>query len=101
MKLANKILVVMATYNGIRYLEEQLINSIRNQTYQPHEVIICDDASQDATVEFVHNYIEKNSLNTWKLLKNETNLGWINNFKTGQNTMGRFFCVAKGKLKKQ
>lgn len=36
--------VVMTTYNGERFLREQ-IDSILNQTYQHLELVICDDCS--------------------------------------------------------
>lgn len=71
--------VVMATYNGMKYIEQQL-DSIRIQTRQPDEVIICDDHSQDGTFDFINRYIQKHSLINWKVLRNDTNLGWINNF---------------------
>ncbi len=71
--------VVMATYNGMKYIERQL-DSIRLQTRQPNEVIICDDVSQDGTFDFLNMYIKKHSLDNWKVIRNDTNLGWINNF---------------------
>ncbi len=43
-----EISVAMCTYNGSKYLAEQL-NSILEQTKLPYELIICDDASADAT----------------------------------------------------
>ncbi len=46
------ISVAMCTYNGERFLEEQL-NSIARQSLPPGEVIICDDGSTDATEEIV------------------------------------------------
>ena len=42
------ISIAMCTYNGSRFLDEQL-SSIREQTKLPHELIICDDGSADAT----------------------------------------------------
>lgn len=44
--------VVMCTYNGEKYLKEQ-IDSILNQTYPIHELIIQDDRSTDRTVDIV------------------------------------------------
>ena len=41
--------VVMATYNGERYIYEQL-ESIKEQTIQPNRVLIFDDGSTDNTV---------------------------------------------------
>ncbi len=71
--------VVIACYNGSKYIIEQL-ESIRNQTVQPDEVIICDDRSTDNTYEIVAEYIEKNALSTWKVYENEENIGWKVNF---------------------
>lgn len=72
--------VVMATYNGVDYLYEQL-DSLRDQTAKIDEVIICDDQSKDNTVELIQNYIEENGLaDTWNIQVNEKNLGYADNF---------------------
>jgi len=47
-KSRKKVSVVMCTYNGEKYLKEQL-DSILNQTYPIYEIIIQDDASTDRT----------------------------------------------------
>lgn len=44
----NDVSVVIATYNGEKYIVKQL-ESIRNQTRKPDEVIIVDDRSNDNT----------------------------------------------------
>lgn len=41
--------VVMCTYNGEKYLREQM-DSILAQTYPIHEIIVCDDCSTDGTM---------------------------------------------------
>lgn len=46
------IAVVMATYNGARYLEEQL-DSLWRQTRQDFELVIRDDGSSDGTTEIL------------------------------------------------
>lgn len=75
-----KISVVMATYNGEKYLKEQL-DSLRTQTLQADEVIICDDCSKDSTQALVKEYIDNNHLDDkWKLVINEKNLGYAGNF---------------------
>jgi len=74
-----KISIVMATFNGIKFIEQQL-DSIRLQTLQPNEVIIRDDGSTDGTLVFIINYIEKHGLSNWFVKKNEINLGWRKNF---------------------
>lgn len=75
-----KISVVMATYNGERYLVEQL-DSIRMQTLQPDEVILCDDCSKDNTKEIAEKFIKNYNLqDKWKVIVNQENLGYANNF---------------------
>lgn len=49
------ISVVMCTYNGDKYLEQQ-IDSILCQTYPIHELIIQDDCSTDRTVTIIEAY---------------------------------------------
>ena len=75
-----KVSIVLSTYNGGRYIEEQL-QSILNQTKQPNEVIIVDDASTDDTTRIVESFIVKNQLNSfWRLVVNASNKGWRRNF---------------------
>ncbi|WP_419052391.1 glycosyltransferase, partial [Parabacteroides goldsteinii] len=40
--------VVLCTYNGEKYIKEQ-IDSILNQSYPIYELIVQDDASNDRT----------------------------------------------------
>lgn len=80
--MREKISVVMTTYNGEKYLLEQL-ESLRNQTLEIDEVIIMDDCSKDETPKRIRKYIADNSLNGWKLIENQTNQGWKKNFKLG------------------
>lgn len=56
--MTNKVSVVMTTYNGQKYVLEQM-ESLRNQTRAIDEVIIMDDGSKDDTAEIVTSYIEK------------------------------------------
>lgn len=74
------ISVCMSTYNGEKYIEEQLY-SILHQSCRPDEVIICDDASGDRTVEIVRKFIRDNQLEaSWKLHENTENRGYPVNF---------------------
>ena len=77
-----KVSLVMAVYNGEKYLIEQL-DSIRKQTYIIDEVILIDDVSTDNSYELIHQYIDGYKLINWKLIKNENNLGYRKNFKKG------------------
>lgn len=52
------IVIIMATYNGEKYIEEQL-QSIVNQTYKNWRMYIHDDGSTDNTVRIIQNFIIK------------------------------------------
>lgn len=90
-----KVSVAMATYNGEKYIEEQL-DSIRNQTHSVDEVVICDDCSTDKTVEVVNRFICEHQLEAnWRIEVNEHNLGYASNFiEAVHKTTGDyiFFC---------
>lgn len=53
--------ILLSTYNGAEYIEEQL-ESIFSQTYQDFFVYIRDDGSEDETVQIVQRYVEKMKL---------------------------------------
>lgn len=73
------ISVAMATYNGEKYIAEQL-KSICNQTQKVDELIIVDDCSTDHTVAVIHEYICQYQDCNIRLFMNETNLGYKRNF---------------------
>lgn len=54
-KEQSRIAILMATYNGERYLDEQL-RSITQQTHQNWLIVISDDGSSDATLEIVKQF---------------------------------------------
>lgn len=72
--------VVMATYNGERFIGAQL-NSILEQTYPNLEVIIVDDGSTDGTANLLKQYAER--FNNIRLFFNEQNIGYVRNFEKG------------------
>ena len=57
-----KVQILLATYNGERFLREQL-DSILNQEYKIWEILIHDDGSKDNTIlilkEYQNNYPKK------------------------------------------
>lgn len=73
---SNSISIIIATYNGEQYLREQL-DSIIAQTFQPFEVIIQDDYSQDKTVSIINEYLLHLPI---RLEINKKNIGYIRNF---------------------
>ena len=56
-----KIAILMATYNGEKYLKECL-DSIINQTLQNIEIICVDDGSTDNSLSIFNEYAEKNNV---------------------------------------
>lgn len=76
------ISVVIATYNGEKYIAEQL-RSVMCQTVPADEVLIFDDGSTDGTVKKVSDFIENNGLTGWHIFVNEENLGYSRNFLNG------------------
>lgn len=77
-----KVSIVMTTYNGKRFIKEML-DSLRKQTRSTDELLIYDDQSTDGTPQFIQEYIEEYSLTGWKVIVNDTNLGWEKNFLQG------------------
>lgn len=73
------ITVLMATYNGSKFVIPQL-ESIRKQTVVPDRVIILDDCSTDDTVKIIEDYLKSHQLDTWMIEKNKTNLGHYKTF---------------------
>lgn len=72
------ISVAMCTYNGSRFLTEQL-ESIWRQTKPPFELIICDDGSTDSTSEIVRNFADGVPFPV-RFIRNEVKLGSTTNF---------------------
>ncbi len=87
--------VVIATYNGEKFIEEQL-DSILNQTIMVDEILISDDGSSDTTEKIIECYIKNNRLkNKMILQKNTENKGYAKNFlDTALKATGEivFFC---------
>lgn len=51
----DSVLIMMATYDGEKYIREQ-IDSIQNQSYTNWHLLIQDDGSGDKTVEYISEY---------------------------------------------
>lgn len=86
--------IAVTTYNGRKYIVE-LLDSIYHQTRKPDEVIIIDDVSTDDTVSIVDKYIDSKNLSNWRIIKNESNIGWKKNFRKAMGMCSGdiiFFC---------
>jgi glycosyltransferase involved in cell wall biosynthesis len=73
--------VVVATYNGGTFLEEQ-IESIVNQSLPPREIIVVDDGSKDGTHEIIGQYVAR-SPEKFVFIRNEKNPGAKGAFERG------------------
>lgn len=78
------ISVCMATYNGGKYLKEQ-IDTILSQLGENDELIISDDGSKDDTCSIISSYKESRI----KFLYNNGKHGFVGNFNNA-------LCHAKG-----
>ena len=70
-----KTSIAMATYNGEKYLGEQL-ESFLLQTRLPDELIICDDMSTDGTIDILGDSLA-NLLSGWRLSEIKKTLGML------------------------
>lgn len=68
----------MCTYNGSRYLAQQL-ESIASQNELPDELIVCDDRSTDQTLEILEAFSQKAPFRV-RLFWNVERLGPAKNF---------------------
>jgi glycosyltransferase involved in cell wall biosynthesis len=73
----------MCTYNGARFLSEQL-ESIAAQTRPPDELVVCDDTSNDETFEIARAFSGRVPFAV-RLERNEKNLGSTKNFEKAIN----------------
>ncbi|WP_041249142.1 glycosyltransferase family 2 protein [Geobacter metallireducens] len=73
-----KLSVAICTYNGERFLREQL-DSIARQTRLPDELILCDDGSSDRTLQIIDNFASSAPFEV-KSSRNVSNIGSTKNF---------------------
>ena len=71
------ISIALATYNGSKYLREQL-DSFPAQSMDDFEVVACDDCSTDETPQILQEYASRDS--RFKVYQNAKNLGFKKNF---------------------
>lgn len=95
-KERDKICILMATYNGEHFIEEQ-IKSILSQTYQNFILLIRDDCSTDNTLNIVNDFISSDSRvvlvsNSSKNLGSNKNFGQLLQY--AQHTKCKYFCFS-------
>jgi Glycosyltransferases involved in cell wall biogenesis len=77
-KRMSTVAIIMTTYNGEKYVKEQ-IDSILVSNYQDFELFIYDDGSNDNTVALMKPY-EQQYPDKVHVFQNEKNLGLVRNF---------------------
>lgn len=83
--------IALATYNGSRFLREQL-DSIYAQTWPNFEVVAGDDQSVDGTAAILEEYRLSHGL---RYEINEQNLGFVRNFESVfSRCSGEFIALA-------
>jgi glycosyltransferase involved in cell wall biosynthesis len=84
-----RLSVALCTFNGERYLLEQL-ESIERQTRLPDEIVVCDDGSEDDTAAIIGRFTSRARVKV-SLCVNPTRLGVTQNF-------ARAFSLCQGDL---
>lgn len=73
-----KVSVGICTYNGEKYIADQL-NSIIAQSRKPDEIILCDDSSVDNTANIAKNILDRSGI-VYRMIINSPRLGVTKNF---------------------
>lgn len=69
--------VALGTYNGERFLQQQL-DSLAGQRVRPAELVACDDCSSDGTVAILEGFAAEAPFPV-RIVRNEANLGFTAN----------------------
>lgn len=78
LKIEAVLSVALCTFNGEKYLHEQL-DSLVNQTRQPNELVVCDDDSSDSTKTILENFALGAPFSV-RIFYNNPRIGVVRNF---------------------
>ncbi len=84
-----KISIALCTYNGAKFLAEQL-ESFLQQTRLPDELVVCDDCSTDGTLPILQDFARRSPFPV-HIHSNENNLGSTKNFE-------KAICLCQGDI---
>ena len=76
--MSDKISIALCTYNGEKYIREQL-ESLINQTRKPDEIVVSDDNSKDNTLKIIRETLSSSNIDL-KININNPGLGVFKNF---------------------
>lgn len=89
-----KIAILMSTYNGEKYLTEQ-IKSILGQTNHDWHLYIRDDGSHDATQDIIRQFANSSNQVSFVNNKKVTNIGVVESFTSLlRNTQADFYMFS-------
>lgn len=89
MELTPLVSICSTTYNLEKYIAEAIESWLAQKTNFEFEIVICDDCSNDKTIEIIESYIQKHP-NKIRLFTAENNMGMMPNYT-------RSLLAAKGK----
>lgn len=73
--IEKRIAIVLPTYNGERYLPDQLDSILQQDTDLPVDVFVRDDGSVDSTTSIIDDYVEKTRQSKKRILRVVDDLG--------------------------
>ena len=76
--MSTRISIAMCTYNGEQFLSAQLA-SVLEQSRLPDEMVVCDDASRDRTLQILHEFASRAPFPV-RVFQNAHNIGSTRNF---------------------
>ncbi len=74
---APRVSICIPTYNGKGHLKECL-DSVRSQSFQDFEVVICDDQSSDGTLDFARELAQGDE--RFRFIPNPQRFGLVGNW---------------------
>ncbi|MBE5926104.1 MAG: glycosyltransferase [Lachnospiraceae bacterium] len=90
MKNKYKFSIIILTYNTPFEKTKRSLDSIINQDFKDYELVISDDGSKEVHFEEIEEYLVKNNINRYRLIRNTQNVGTVRHFYN-------ILCEAKGK----
>ncbi|BAZ06451.1 glycosyltransferase family 2 protein [Calothrix sp. NIES-3974] len=87
--IAPKLTIGLPVYNGEKYLA-QALDSLLSQTFTDFELIICDNASTDGTVDICQEYLQQDRRISY--YRHPINIGCAQNFnRVRELAQGKYF----------
>ena len=77
--MTSKVSIALATFNGERFLQEQL-DSLAGQSLQPFELVVSDDCSSDGTLRILQQFKQTTKF-PMIINQNSERLGYRHNFR--------------------